>query len=601
MSTFRIIGFVWALFCPLFAQPRYTFQPNKAYKLALQNGTRATDGVGNAYFQNQAQYRITARLNPQTHFLEGEQTVQVTNQSPIEWRSLYFHVRQNIYKENAVRNRFAPATGGMVIEKVSVGGRNIVPQINGTVMQITPFVSLKSGESITLEMKWRFKLPEKSFRMGYDEKVHFAAYWYPQLAVFDDVQGWDTEQYLGNGEFYMGWANYSVSLSVPSDYVVASTGMLQNGKAIFKPDFLRKTEQLGETPQRLMQAGEKITSANGWINWQFQAENVRDFAFGISKHWVWDAQKINLNGKWIQLNSLYDPSAQHWDKSLLFLRQSVNHLSQNLVDYPYPQMTTCQGFLGGGMEFPQLIFVGSPASERSLFAVTYHEVAHQWFPMMVGSDENSFAWMDEGLANYLENEAVNQFYPNEPNAWYSSISAWHQVSINGREVPMMQHTDTVLPFEGARYVAAYDKLGLILRYSDSLFDGNEVQENLRRYTTTWAFKHPYPYDFINMMMPKNPEISALFDATDAFDVEVLPMEEASTVRIRSKASLVPSKLFYELQFQNGTTQRGSISNWVVNGTNTESLLKLPPNVQKIQLDPDLYLLETERNNNSLTF
>ena len=315
--------------------------------------------------------------------------------------------------------------------------------------------------------------------------------------MYDDLRGWDATPYLGDGEFYLDWADFDVRLRVPRGVLVGATGELVNAADVLAPATrLRLAAALrSDSALTIVAPGEaaRATASADTLEWHFRARQVRDFAFAASAVYRWDARPYRRrDGTVVLLHAFYRPGAPHWTDILSFAHHAVSFFERWLPAYPYPQLTLAEGPIGG-MEYPMLVFLGRPADRGDLYAVTAHEIAHQWFPMMVGQDEAAYAWMDEGFATFLEDRARADFFPGS-RPQEETRRAYLAVAGTEREVPLMRHTDLVSPY-GARTVAAYSKPAVLLETLRALLGPETFDAVLRRYATVWAFRHPTPWDF----------------------------------------------------------------------------------------------------------
>ena len=363
MKPLLTLALTLILALPSFAQRRpvpYPVIPSPQFQNAVERGTRTTDGnPGDGYWTNTAEYTMHAQLDPETMVLKGSQIVKYKNNSPDNVALLVVHLRQNLHQEGAVRNRPQKLTGGMVVDFVSVDGQKLEAQerlmnasysIEGTLMYIRLQEPLLSGEELTLSMDWSFEVPEAGApRMGQDGEVFYLAYWYPQIAVYDDLFGWKADQYMGNGEFYMGYADYDVTITVPDTWLVGATGELQNAGNILTQqtrDRLREAAQTKETIHVVMEADKEadtalLDSESGTHSWNFVANNVRDFAFGTSDKYVWDATSAEINDldgdgseDRSMIHAFYRPNTRSWNRSAEFSQYSIEFLSDMFFPYP---------------------------------------------------------------------------------------------------------------------------------------------------------------------------------------------------------------------------------------------------------------------------
>jgi len=494
--------------------------PDRAFQQAVEAGTRTTTGKpGPAYWTNTATYDLQATVDPSSNVLRGGGTIRYQNRSPDLLRRLVLHLRQNIHKRGALRNRPAEVTGGMVLDRLDLGGVDSLQRVQsrqhlqrrgqGYVVQDTRLVvfppePVAPDSSITLTVEWHFSIPgADNFRMGQDGEVYYLGYWYPQMAVYDDVRGWTAEPYQGDGEFYMGFADYDVSVTVPEGWLVGATGTLQNPESVLSDSVqarLRRARRSDDVIS-IVDSTERGTATaaasagDSTRTWTFAAERVRDFAFGTSKQFVWDATSAQTGTGRSTIHALYRPENSTWRRSAEFAQFSIEHLSDTIMPYPDPQMTTVEGPIGGGMEYPMITLIGDPSSSEALFGVTYHEISHMWFPMTVGTNEKKYAWLDEGTTTFNETEGRNAFY-SDRDAWARSEHYYFRFA-SSVTTPSMRHADRY-PVDGpARYVASYDKPGVMLHALRGILGAETFRTAYRTYAERWAYKHPTPYDFFN--------------------------------------------------------------------------------------------------------
>lgn len=536
---YRLLSLVVALLLvgsgPLFAQPvttsdttmqqrrpvPYPVTPDQDFERAVEEGTRTRTGEpGPNYWTNTAEYDLEATVDPETNELRGTGTIRYHNNSPDTLRQLAVHLRQNIHKEGAIRNRRAEVTGGMTLDRLDLGRADTLRRLQsqqqlqrlgqGYVVQDTrllifPPQPLLPDSTATLNVDWHFEIPgADNFRMGQDGEVYFLAYWYPHMAVYDDVDGWTAQPYQGDGEFYMGYADYDVSVTVPEGWLVGATGSLENAGAVLTDSTqarLDRARQTGDVVSVVDSAGRGAGRAtvnpddDSTLTWRFSAEQVRDVAFGTSDDFVWDATTAETGEGTSMIHAFYRPEKSTWERSAEFAQFSIEHLSDMLVPYPYPHMTTVEGPIGGGMEFPMITHIGDPTSDEALFGVTYHEISHEWFPMIVGTNEKRYAWFDEGTTTFNETEGRDDFFSDQ-NAWARSEHYYFRFA-STVQTPSMRHADRY-PVDGAdRFVASYDKPAVMLHALRGLLGEDTFFEAYETFAERWAYKHPTPHDLFN--------------------------------------------------------------------------------------------------------
>jgi len=507
----------------------YPVVPPVEFRQAVERGTRTSIGQpGPNYWQQWADYALTARLDPVTKTLDGTAQIVYHNRSPNPLSVVALHLYQNLHAEGAVRNRPAEVTGGVRLLRVSASGQSLNEltsadqaagyAMDGTIMVLRLPQPVQSGSSITLEMAWTFTIPREgaSGRMGYSrENLFHIAYWYPQIAVIDDVAGWQVDQFLGNAEFYSGFGSYDLTIEAPADWLVMATGKLTNAAEVLSPEILERYNRAYDsdevvhiiTPAEL-DAGTFTTGApSQYLSWRFRSDTVRDVAFSATRESLWDAARTPVGDRngdevtdYTLVSAVYRRDATHWDTEWRFARHSIAFLSQwTGYPYPWPHMTAIEGngLQSGGMEYPMMTLIGgyNEARQSRLYGVTAHELAHMWVPMIVGTDERRYSWMDEGAASFSDGHAAADFYSNaDPVA--AKMSAYLSVARMGREGEIMRRSDYHYP--GPAYgIASYSKPATMLNTLRALLGETTFDPAFRGYVRTWAYKHPKPWDFFN--------------------------------------------------------------------------------------------------------
>jgi hypothetical protein len=398
--------------------------------LPAPNAYRTGSGrPGPAYWQQRVDMTIEATLDVERQRLNGTETIRYTNNSPAALSYLWMFLDQNICAGESVTNalnqpplRFGESVfdfscqgfrGGIELHSVTSAGVALQPHIQGTTMRLDLARPLESGASIALDVAWTVTIPDYGAgRMGRDGELYEIAWWYPRMVVYDDVRGWNHDPFIGAGEFYLEYGTFDVRLTVPSRYIVAATGVLQNPEQVLTS---AQRERLGralqsDSPVAVIAAGEAGTAAtrprtDGSMTWHFRAENVRDFAFAAAPNFRWDAS--GWDG--ILIQTLYRPTATRWTEANRMSHHTIRHFSEQWYRYPYPHATTIEGPIEG-MEYPMLTFVPNGVSREDLHWVLMHEFGHQWFPMIVGSNERLYPWMDEGFNTFIDLYAAQDYF-----------------------------------------------------------------------------------------------------------------------------------------------------------------------------------------------
>jgi hypothetical protein len=411
---------------------------------------------------------------------------------------------------------------GVDLSRVAAQGRELKSvedegtgyQVDGTIMRIRLPQPIPPGGSAAFEFAWKLRIPpDGAPRGGQDGEAYYISYWYPQIAVYDDVNGWQTDQYLGNAEFYMGYGNYDVALTVPAGWLVDATGRLENPAEVLSTQTRARLDSASRSHDVVHVVTEKDRSpglsttagANGKLTWRYRAENVRDVSWATSARYLWDATNaavgdMNDDGRpdTTAIYAFYRPEqrASHWDKSARYSRHSIEFFSRFLSPYPYSHMSAVDGPTScGGMEFPMMTCIGGQWDTLGLYEVTTHEIGHMWFPMMVGSDEKRVAWMDEGLTQFDQSQAMADFFRGFDDEARNRKN-YLDFAEMGSEVELMRHGDRY-PSYPSYGVAAYYKPATIMVALRGVLGADVFNKALKEYIRRWAYKHPSPYDLFH--------------------------------------------------------------------------------------------------------
>ena len=490
---------------------------------AFAAGTRDPSGrPGPRYWQLWTDYRITARLDSATSTVFGRETVTFRNDSDTAVREMVLRLDQNIFRPDAPRTSSMDAlTDGMKVTRLVINGQtlpvsdtlgNPIPNstfrttplsraLQSTSARLplpTPIAAHSAG---TFEADWNFQVPRisswRGFKMGrWADTLFQVAQWYPRLAVFDDLRGWDTEPYLGDAEFYNNFGHFDVSIDVPSGWIVGATGVLQNPNDVLTATARERLSHVldSDSTQRIVTAAErgpgKSTTAgtNGRLIWRFVADTVGDFAWATSNHFVWDASSATIptRGR-VPFNILYLPGhAQGYAEGPRVVRHALEFYSKLWMPYGFPLITVVDG-PELGMEYPMFIMSRVSAAD--------HETGHQWWPMMVGVNETWYGWMDEGFDQYMNilSDADRERRSYKLDSLGMSYGA---TSGNELEPTMMWDENYAGPLYG---FAAYGKAPLMLSALGGIVGDSAVWRAMSDYAKAWRFKHPSPWDYANFM------------------------------------------------------------------------------------------------------
>jgi len=490
--------------------------------LALPPGNEFRSGSGAPgpkYWQNHADYDIKASLDTTSKTLTGSLRLKYTNNSPDTLRFIWMQMEQNAFKDKSLNSFIFPQEsrfgargfeGGDVVDKFDqlLGAKrvSVKQRANGTVMKVDLAEPLAPGKAATFDIAWHFLIPEHGAdRMGRDGMLYELAQWYPKVNVYDDLRGWNTEPYLGQGEFYLEYGNFTVEITVPAGYIVASTGTLTNPTAVLTPTQISRLAQASKsaTPVHIVTLDEirsgaaRPKTASATLTWKYSAKNVRDVAWAATPEYIWDAS--SWNG--ILAQAYYRPSAvEPWKDAADMTRQSIEEYSTRWFQYPWPQMSAVEGPISG-MEYPMLIMEAKSDDKYDLYNVITHEAGHNWFPMLVGSNERVYMWQDEGFNTFINTFSEAKRYPEKGDQMQRALgerSLVEQVQKANVDGPIDVAPDRIDP--RMLGVTAYVKPSVGLQLLRQEIMGPEAFDDaFRTYIQRWAYKHPTPADFYRTM------------------------------------------------------------------------------------------------------
>lgn len=490
------------------AQQTKLFIPVNVQK-AIERGTRSIDGKpGSKYFQNSVDYTIKAQFDPKTGVLLGNETVVLQNNSPDTLKSLVVRLYQNIYKPEVMRQLPVDPSdigvAGMTVRGLSIDGV-IIPVTDVRFVETNMMVplpsALKPNSSIKMEVDWTTNLPNKTLlRMGrHDSTSYFVAFWYPQVAVYDDISGWSKESYTGLYEFYNEYGNFDVQVSLPRGYVAWATGELQNTKELFTDEIVNRIAlaQRSDSVVRIITPEDyianKVLRSEGENAWHFNAQNVSDFAFGTSNHYIWDGTSVEVDPKThrrAMANHVYKIDSKEGEGVAAIVRRTIERLSTDLigVPYPYPHNTVWEG--EGGMEFPMMCNDGPSEQKNFEVFVTSHEVSHSYFPFMVGTNETLYGWIDEGLITFIPKEIEIEY--GNPNAHYYINSYSKRSMGTSNDIPLSVPTTHLTA--GTYFMQNYGRAAVGFYFLHDMLGNEMFSKVFQEYIHRWESKHPTPTD-----------------------------------------------------------------------------------------------------------
>ncbi len=610
--------------------------PFRRLDLPGANTIRSGSGApGRDYWQQRVDYTIRTTLDTASKTVAGTESVSYSNHSPDTLRYLWLQVDQNKYAVGSTgsllfdaEHAFSPDAQGFGIRQFQVVERRNAPTgkptaavkllswTHGTMMRVDLSGPLPPRSRTTLEISWQFVLPPVGDRMGRElvdgDWIYEVAQWYPRLAVYDDVRGWNTEQYLGNGEFYLEYGSFDVSITVPAGMLVAATGTLRNPETV-----LTATERARLARARLSdttivirgaseigQPGNRPAGTGGMLTWRFTADSVRDFAWATASHFIWDAVRVN-RGRTLAM-SFYPPSAQPiWSQSSLDAKLAIEQYSQQWMTYPYPYAINING-PESGMEYPGIVFCGARNNAEGLYGVTSHEFGHTWFPMVVGSNERLYPWMDEGFNTFINSFDYERQYHKLRNGRGSAVE-WATFAATGHDEPIMTPPDRTV----ALGQIAYNKPATgMLMLRNVISTPERFDPVFREYIRRWAWKHPTPADFFRSMEDGLGEDLSWFWRSWFYTTETLDQAVDSVRTVTDSAGGRSSELFLSnrgpmvmpvdlnLLWDDGSQTRLKlpVEIWYFGNRYTAHLAG-PKAVSSVMVDPDSMVVDLDRSNN----
>jgi len=614
--------------------------PFRQLDLGPVNVYRTAAGMpGPMYWQQRADYDIRASLDTATHTVHGVETLTYTNNSPDTLRFIWMQVDMNL---GAPDGRMAPLanpmarpdpgfTAGVTIERLNVLRGTVVKPttaplsywFNSTMMRVNLDRPLPPKGVVRLDIAWHHQIPRQG-RTGRTKQgtlgwLYQVAQWYPRMAVYDDVRGWNTDQYIGSGEFYLEYGNFDVAITMPAGYTVTATGTLRNPTEVL-PAMIRErlaAAAKSDTIIRIIRPDEVGTAAllpakvGATRTWRWHADNVHDFAWATAPNYLWDAS--SWSG--ILMQAFYPPDQlATWQDAADMTRHSVKYHSR-WFKYPYPSAVSAQGPVGG-MEYPMMTFDDAENPEELYYTIA-HEQGHEWYPMIVGSNERLYPWMDEGFNTFIDLFSFRDRYPNDTarvnSLEFGSMQSWQQfLARRGPEEPIMVPQDHE-PNGLMSGWNAYGRPAVGLHFlREQVVDSTAFDAAFVEYTRRWAFKHPTPADFFRTMNDGlGEDLSwfwrSWFFRTDHLDqtidsVKVMTTSGQDLVRVflGNKGEMV-APVALQITFADGSTRNVKlpVETWF-RGDNATWMFRTPatPAPVKIEIDPAHVYPEVDRANNS---
>lgn len=623
-----------------FRQPRARAEETIFSPLSLPapSGVRTGAGVpGPDYWQQQVNYSIDVALDDQKNEVVGRAKVTYINNSPQALEYIWLHLEQNLFRgdslgaravEQGTRFGYRGHDGGLDIKYVKSGDKDLKLSVYDTVgrLEVPRAIEAKGGK-FEFEIAWSFTIPPfGADRMGTQKveqgTIYQLAQWFPAVCVYDDYYGWNTMPYLGQGEFYTNFGDYEVRITVPHLHIVTCSGVLQNeGEVLTEEQVKRlaaarkqggavmivKPEEVGRTESRPQVAGR-----GGPFTWKFKAEKVRTVAWASSPAFIWDACWLQDSGPLgadgqptgTLVQSLYPKEAMPlWsDKATDMLRFAIDGYNKKWFRYPYPSAVNVNGVVGG-MEYPQIIFCAERNDEHGLYGVTTHEIGHNWFPMVVNTDERRHAWMDEGFNSFINIYSNQERYPDRSGT-RQEMRQFARDNARGQMQPMDTAADAI--WRGRLGFLEYGKTQVALQLlREEVLGPERFDRAFRRYIEKWAFKSPRPADFFRCMEDAAGCDLAWFWRgwmleTGVFDVGVTVEATKAGERIvftNYGETVMP--LTYRLTFDDGTKEdrRLPVEAWMTTNQWAVMVAEEGKKLARVEVDPEGKLPDIEEGNN----
>ena len=625
----------------------YPVVPPASFQQAVAQGTRTMSGEpGPAYWQQWTDYTLRARLIPEEKLLAGSAKLVYHNRSPGPLPFVALQLLQNLHAPGAQRNEQQEVTGGIQLGRVAVAGQSLhrisSPRegagylMNGTNMIVLPPRPVAAGDSVTIELEWAFQIPQQgaSERMGFDsDNLFHIAYWYPQAAVYDDLQdfstaagfsGWQLDQFTGGTEFYAGFGNYDLTVEAPEGWVISATGTLQNPEEVLPAAIIERIARAAQsddvvhilTEADLGPGKATLTSDdNGYLKWRFHSDSVRDVVFSATTRSLWDAARTPVGDRdgdgttdYATVHALWRTSAQQWSQMWRYAQHSIDFLSRfTTLPYPWPHMTVVEGngIIQGGMEFPMMTLIGGyqPGDDAGLYSVTAHELGHMWFPMTIASDERRYAWIDEGTTQFNTTQAENDFYPDVDHE-APERAQYLQIANLGLEGELMRRSD--FHYSRPAYgTASYSKPASILIALRGLIGTETFERGFHTFIHNWAFKHPTAWDLFNTFNTASGQNLDWFWRSWYYETWTLDHAVASvtpgsrrTLIVIEDRGLLPMPARVTITLANGdvTVEEVPVETWLEGKTTAELMVPSVSPVVRVEIDAAHVFPDIDRRN-----
>jgi len=626
------------------------------------NKYRAADGEpGPDYWTNKASYKISATLDTSKDAIKGSVSIYYTNNSPQALPFLWLYLDQNLFRTDSRGQAKAPATrksrytnvgttfeGGFNIssvklvstEKGKTSTSDVTNLISDTRMQIRLPQKLEHGQTVEIKIDYSYNIPpEGSDRTGIlntkNGKIYAIAQWYPRMCVYDDIEGWNTLPYLGAGEFYLDYGDFDYTVTAPSNLIVVGSGDLQNPKEVLtstelkrmdeakksdKTVVIRSAEEVNNQTPRNITSTVKIRYAassnpdKGNITWHFKMKNSRDVSWAASKAFIWDAARINFpSGRKGLAQSVYPVESMGdngWERSTEYVKAALEGYSKRWFEFPYDNATNVASNING-MEYPGIVFCNAKSKGARLWGVTDHEFGHTWFPMIVGSNERKYGWMDEGFNTFINGISTQDFNNGEYVGKSTNTGAMYKRMFGPTSETVMSEPDAL--YERNIGTALYSKPGYALDLlRNNILGQQRFDYAFRMYVERWAYKHPTPWDFFRTIENAAGEDLGWFwkgmfienykldqAITDVKYEDNDPSKGALVTILNRDKMAMPIYLQYQTESGKSDTVKIPVEVWQ-NGNTWIQKLDTKEKLKSVTIDPEHVFPDIDLDNNTWT-
>lgn len=604
-------------------------------KKAYDKQTRTFDGKpGPNYWQNSSDYKINVEFEPETRIISGSEVITYKNNSPNKLSTLIIRLYADYFRKEVERDGQAnpnDLNDGVAISKLIVNGEAVemdskkpfAARRNNTNLIITLKKSIESKTEAKVEVDWSYQIPKNTKMRGgmYSPTTFFVSYWYPQIAVYDDTNGWDMKAYKGTVEFYNDFNNYDVNITVPSKYIVWATGVPQNGKEYFSPEIWKRVLEANSSEKVInvikkedIEKGNILTPTSK-LTWHYKAESVPDFVFAAGSEMQWDASTVKLpDGREVLVSSIYNKDTKYCEEIANYARKSIEYFSTKMpgVPYPYPAMTVFNNAGGGGMEYPMMVNDGVSSNKSGNVGVTAHEIAHTYMPFYMGINERKYAWMDEGFAVMFTYDAQQSIQPEVKVRDNDGMQLSYMLG-QEEELPPIIPSNILAGGDGMSYgIASYARSGMAYDLLRNVLGEDLFKKALHEYMDRWHSKHPIPHDFFytfNNVAGENLDwfwIPWFYERGYAdLAIKDVIINEGTYKTTVYKEGMLPVPVVLKYTFEDGTSEEVNRSINVWKGGNKECVVEYKPSKKVARIDlganriPDVnrtdnkYLFKTE--------